>query len=84
MSDKRKHPNPLLNFIFNYIEDIAVILIKGFVGCLVIGFPLELMGIDLLLGTTIHTHFYEYIGSMLFVGTILHYKFWKTGKQRGL
>ena len=81
MSDKRKHPNPLLNFIFNYIEDIAVILIKGFVGCLVIGFPLELMGIDLLLGTTIHTHFYEYIGSMLFVGTILHYKFWKTGKQ---
>ena len=80
MSDKRKHPNPLLNFIFNYIEDIAVILIKGFVGCLVIGFPLELMGIDLLLGTTIHTHFYEYIGSMLFDGTILHYILWKTGE----
>tara|TARA_B110000503_G_C7099729_1_gene393223 strand:- start:277 stop:519 length:243 start_codon:yes stop_codon:yes gene_type:complete len=80
MSDKRKHPNPLLNFIFNYIEDIAVILMKGFVGCLVIGFPLELMGIDLLLGTTIHTHFYEYVGSMLFVGTILHYILWKTGE----
>lgn len=77
---RKKHSNPLLNFIFNYIEDIAVILIKGFVGCLAIGLPLELIGIDLLAGTTIQTHFYEYIGSLLFVGTILHYIFWKTGE----
>ena len=45
---RNKHSNPILNFIFNFIEDIAVILIKGFVGCLVIFFPLELIGIDFL------------------------------------
>ena len=77
---RNKHSNPLLNFIFNFIEDIAVILIKGFVGCLAIFFPLELIGIDFLVGTTIHTHFYEYVGSLLFVGTILHYILWKTGE----
>ena len=77
---RNKHSNPILNFIFNFIEDILVILMKGFVGCAVILFPLELMGIDLLVGTTIQTHFYEYVGSMLFVGTILHYILWKTGE----
>ena len=77
---RNKHSNPILNFIFNFIEDIAVILIKGFVGCLAIFFPLELIGIDFLVGTTIHTHFYEYVGSLLFVGTILHYILWKTGE----
>tara|TARA_R110000796_G_C14333303_1_gene409405 strand:- start:53 stop:289 length:237 start_codon:yes stop_codon:yes gene_type:complete len=77
---RKKHKNPLLNLIFNFIEDILVILMKGFVGCLVIGLPLELMGIDLLVGTTINTHFYEYIGSMLFIGIILHYLLWKTGE----
>jgi hypothetical protein len=77
---RNKHSNPILNFIFNFIEDIAVILIKGFVGCLAIFFPLELIGIDFLVGTTIYTHFYEYVGSLLFVGTILHYILWKTGE----
>ena len=77
---RNKHSNPILNFIFNFIEDILVILMKGFVGCAVILFPLELMGIDLLAGITIHTHFYEHVGSMLFVGTILHYILWKTGE----
>jgi hypothetical protein len=77
---RNKHSNTILNFIFNFIEDIAVILIKGFVGCLVIFFPLELIGIDFLVGTTIYTHFYEYVGSLLFVGTILHYILWKTGE----
>ena len=77
---RNKHSNTILNFIFNFIEDIAVILIKGFVGCLAIFFPLELIGIDFLVGTTIHTHFYEYVGSLLFVGTILHYILWKTGE----
>ena len=77
---RNKHSNPLLNFIFNYIEDIAVILIKGFVGCLAIGLPLELIGIDLLAGITIYTHFWEHVGSLFFVGTILHYIFWKTGE----
>jgi len=77
---RKKHSNPLLNLIFNYIEDIVVILMKGFVGCLVIGLPLELIGIDLLVGTTIYTHFYEYVGSLLFVGSILHFILWKTNQ----
>lgn len=75
---RNKHSNPLLNFIFIYIEDFLVILMKGFIGCLVIGLPLELIGIDLLVDTTIYTHFYEYVGSILFVGTILHFILWKT------
>ena len=75
---RNKHSNPLLNFIFNYIEDIAIILIKAFVGCLARFFPLELIGIDILADTTIQTHFYEYIGSLLLVGTILHYLVWRT------
>ena len=75
---RNKHSNPILNFIFNYIEDIGVILIKGFAGCLVIGLPLELLGYDLLAGKSIYTHGYEIFGSILFVGTILHYVLWKT------
>lgn len=61
-----------------FIEQIPIIMIKGFIGCLAIGLPLEIMGVDILKDTTIHTHFYEYVGAVLVVGLPLHYFFWKT------
>ena len=61
-----------------FIEQIPIIAAKGFVGCLVIGLPLELIGIDLLAGTTIHTHFWEYVGVLFAVGLPLHYFIWRT------
>jgi len=45
---------------------------------LAIGLPLELIGIDILGTTTIHTHFYEYVGGLFAVGLPLHYFIWKT------
>ena len=72
MKKKPKHP------FIKFVEEIPIIAIKGFVACLVIGLPLELIGIDLLVGTTIYTHFYEYFGAIFAVGLPLHYFFWKT------
>ncbi|MBC8299718.1 MAG: hypothetical protein H8E55_28535 [Pelagibacterales bacterium] len=74
---RNKHSNPLLNFIFIYIEDIVVILMKGFVGCLVIGLLLELLGYDLLAGKSSYTHGLEIFGTLFFVGIILHNYIWK-------
>ena len=73
MKKKPKQP------IINVIEQLLVICAKGFVGCLCIGFPLELIGIDLLADTTIYTHFYEYLGVILVVGLPLHFFIWKVG-----
>ena len=60
------------------VEQIPIIAIKGFVGCLAIGFPLELIGIDILGTTTIQTHFFEYVGGIFAVGLPLHYFIWRT------
>jgi hypothetical protein len=50
------------------------------IGCLAIGLPLELIGIDILGTTTIQTHFYEYVGGLFAVGLPLHYFIWKTNE----
>ncbi len=78
INGRKKHSNPILNFSLCYIEDIGVILIKGFIGCLVIFFPLELMGYDFLVGKTILTDFWYHLRPILVIGTILHLFFWKT------
>ena len=49
----------------------------GFVAWLPIGLFLEIIGIDLLVGTTIYTHFYEYLGAIIVVGLPIHYFIWK-------
>ena len=67
-----KHP------FVRFVEQIPIIAIKGFVGCLAIGFPLELIGIDILGTTTIQTHFFEYDGGIFAVGLPLHYFIWRT------
>ena len=72
MKEKPKHP------FIKFVEQIPIIAIKGFIGCLAIGLPLELIGIDILGNTTIHTHFYEYVGGLFAVGLPLHYFIWKT------
>ena len=72
MNEKPKHT------FRKFVEEIPIIAIKGFVGCLAIGLPLELIGIDILTGTTINTHFYEYVGAIFVVGLPLHYFFWRT------
>ena len=72
MKEKPKHP------IINFVEEIPIIALKGFVGCLIIGLALELIGIDLLAGITIQTHFWEHVGAILAVGLPLHYFIWKT------
>ena len=65
------------NLIINFIEQILVIFAKGFVAWLPIGLFLEIIGIDLLVGTTIYTHFYEYLGAIIVVGLPIHYFIWK-------
>ena len=72
MKEKPKHP------FIKFVEEIPIIAIKGFIGCLAIGLPLELIGIDILGTTTIHTHFYEYVGGLFAVGLPLHYFIWKS------
>jgi hypothetical protein len=72
MKEKPKHS------IINFIEQILIILAKGFVAWLPIGLFLEIIGIDLLVGTTVYTHFYEYLGAIFAVGLPLHYFIWKT------
>ena len=74
MKEKPKHP------LRKFFEEIPIIAIKGFVGCLAIGLPLELIGIDILGTTTIQTHFYEYVGGLFAVGLPLHYFIWKTNE----
>ena len=74
MKEKPKHS------IINFIEQILIILAKGFVAWLPIGLFLEIIGIDLLVGTTIYTHFYEYLGAIIVVGLPIHYFIWKTKK----
>ena len=72
MKEKPKHP------LKKFVEEIPIIAIKGFVGCLAIGLSLELIGIDILGTTTIQTHFYEYLVAIFAVGLPLHYFIWKT------
>ena len=72
MKESPKHP------LINFAEQIPIIVLKGFVGCLVIGLPLELIGIDLLAGITIYTHFWEHVVAIFAVGLPLHYFFWRT------
>ena len=72
MKEKPKHP------LANFVEQIPIVAAKGFVGCLVIGLPLELIGIDVLEGTTIQTHFWEYAGAIFAVGLPLHFFIWRT------
>jgi len=72
MKEKPKHS------IINFIEQIQIILAKGLVAWLPIGLFLEIIGIDLLVGTTVYTHFYEYLGAIFAVGLPLHYFIWKT------
>ena len=60
-----------------FVEEIPIIAIKGFIGCLAIGLPLEIIGIDILANTTINTHFYEYVGGLFAVGLPLHYFIWR-------
>ena len=74
MKEKPRHS------IINFIEQILIILAKGFVAWLPIGLFLEIIGIDLLVGTTIYTHFYEYLGAIIVVGLPIHYFIWKTKK----
>jgi TctA family transporter len=61
-----------------FIEQIPIILIKGFVACLIIGLVLEFIGIDLLVGKSIYTHGWQIFGTMFAVGLPLHYFFWRT------
>jgi TctA family transporter len=61
-----------------FIEQIPIILIKGFVACLIIGLVLEFIGIDLLAGKSIYTHGWQIFGAMFSVGLPLHYFFWRT------
>ena len=68
------------NQVINFIEQTLVIFAKGFVAWLPIGLFLEIIGIDLLVGTTIYTHFYEYLGAIIVVGLPIHYFIWKTKK----
>ena len=72
MNKKPKHP------LISFIEEIPIIAIKGFVAWLPIGLLLEIIGVDLLAGTTIYSHFYEYVGAIFAVGLSLHYFFWRT------
>jgi hypothetical protein len=44
----------------------------GFLAVLAIGLLLELFGIDLLGGTTIHTHFWEYFATLFGLGFPIH------------
>ena len=60
-----------------FVEEIPIIAIKGLIGCLAIGLPLELIGIDILGTSTIHTHFYEYLGGLFAVGSAIHYFIWR-------
>ena len=76
MKDKIKKAKPKHPFV-EFIEQIPIIAIKGFIACLVIGLFLEIIGIDLLGSTTIYTHFWEYIGTLFGVGLPLHYFFWR-------
>ena len=67
-----KHP------FANFVEQIPIVAAKGFVAWLPLGLFLEIVGIDLLAGTTIQTHFWEYAGAIFAVGLPLHFFIWKT------
>ena len=71
MKEKPKHP------FANFVEQIPIVAAKGFVAWLPLGLILELIGIDLLAGTTIQTHFWEYAGAIFAVGVPLHFFIWR-------
>ena len=62
----------------NFVEQIPIMAAKGFVAWLGIGLFLEIIGIDILEGTSINTHFWEYVISLFAVGVPLHYFIWRT------
>ncbi|MDA7457837.1 hypothetical protein N9O18_03830 [Candidatus Pelagibacter ubique] len=70
---KEQPENPFSKFL----NQIPVIAFKGFVGCLGIGLVLEIIGIQPLMGTTLSTHFWQYIGAIFGVGLPLHYFIWR-------
>ena len=72
MKENPKHP------FVNFLQQTAVVFGKGFIGWLPLGLFLEIIGIDLLVDTTIYTHFYEYVGAIFALGLPLHFFIWKT------
>jgi len=56
----------------NILEQVLASCGYGFLAVLAIGLPLELFGIDLLGTTTIHTHFWEYFGTLFGLGFPIH------------
>ena len=72
MEEKPKHP------LANFVEQIPIVAAKGFVAWLPLGLFLELIGIDLLAGITIYTHFWEHVGALFALGLPLHFFIWKT------
>ena len=54
------------------LEQVLACCGYGFLAVLAIGLLLELFGIDLLGGTTIHTHFWEYFATLFGLGFPIH------------
>ena len=54
------------------LELVLVCCGYGFLAVVVIGGLLALFGIDLLGTTTIHTHFWEYFGTLFGLGFLIH------------
>ena len=54
------------------LDQVIVCCGYGFLAVLAIGLLLELFGIDLLGGTTIHTHFWEYFATLFGLGFPIH------------
>ena len=64
-----------MKFLKEFISYLPIIAIKGFVLCAILFFILELIGIDLLKGTSLYTHMHYYIIAVLAVGSIIHFFF---------
>jgi len=61
------------------LELVLVCCGYGFLAVVVIGGLLALFGIDLLGTTTIHTHFWEYFGTLFGLGFLIH-NWWRIKK----
>ena len=63
----------IMKYLNEFISYLPVIAIKGLGAWIVIGFILNLFGLDILDGTSGYTHLHYYIIAILAVGSAIHF-----------